>query len=277
LHVVGRAVVDGDLSVLGPMRVADQGDIGMGSYTNGAGEEGAWSANAGQVMLTSNVTYLITPDMAASNIQAVINGVPRNLNGYTATFNFTNGTWTLATQLTFSDFADGLLTIAGVNVMSGTNYTTQSTVLNIGTNNTYLMVVRRCRATVYIRDMKLRADSSANRRALLVDQGSGPVFVYENYFLGTSTANGSAVQFANGSFGYAYYNTFNKWARSVYCSTFSRMYVYANGTAGTTPLTGHQVDCGAILQRGCARAIGATDHLVGSGGLIVTSAGKILL
>jgi hypothetical protein len=87
--------IEGGLKVTGAMQVPKQGDVSMGSYTNGAAFNGASAEEAllDLPILTSNLTYNIGTNASVSDIDSWANDnaayVPA---AYTVTFDWDDGT-----------------------------------------------------------------------------------------------------------------------------------------------------------------------------------------
>ena len=90
--------------------------------------------------LPENTSVNLDSSMSAADIQALINAQPRNLNGYTLTFQFADGTYTLSAKLSFMNFCSGYLYIQGNTTEANANdkHTTQQVILDCSDNGIYI-------------------------------------------------------------------------------------------------------------------------------------------
>jgi len=109
----------------------------------------------GSQILTSDRTVAFSSSFTTTQMQALIDVQPKNLNGYSITFQFADGTYVLNTSLNFSYFSNGNIIIYGnssnTSVVAAKNVTISgslnSNVFNI-INNSAFVTVRYLRPLV---------------------------------------------------------------------------------------------------------------------------------
>ncbi len=79
--------------------------------------------------LSANTTVNFTSGMSAATIQGLIDAQPKNLNGFTLTFQFADGTYTLNDNLIWDSFYGGIFNVYG-NAANNTKSTTKVVDLN---------------------------------------------------------------------------------------------------------------------------------------------------
>lgn len=78
--------------------------------------------------LQANKTINLTSAMTTTQIQAAIDAVPKNLNGYTLTVQFADGTYSMSGRITFSLFFGGYILVYG-NASDSSSSLTKSVIL----------------------------------------------------------------------------------------------------------------------------------------------------
>lgn len=245
------------------------------NFTAGVSGEGSGLTNLTITgLLRSNVTYSFTPVLTAT-IQAQIDSVPRNLGGYTATFNFGAGEYTNA-FFNFSNFMNGNVNIGGVAVSNDIVHTNQSTIFNCTTASTVCITANYLNANLMVHHIKfLLQTSDLERYGIYPYNCFGQVWLYSNYFLSDSTVNGRAIQLNQCPSSYIAYN--------AYCNIRVACHVYLNSKAlirgcavlgSTNPVYGTYCH-GGMAQKWDTNTTGSTEDTVIAGGLIITSAGLI--
>ena len=94
-------------------------------------------------MLTANTTVNFTPGMTAAQMQALIDAQPKNLNGFTLTFQFGDGTYSLNSRLNFVGFFGGTLLICG-NAAEETLASTKSVILDFSATIAASLYIQAC-------------------------------------------------------------------------------------------------------------------------------------
>jgi hypothetical protein len=104
-------------------------DLGGGNYSS---KKMQLSNLATVDKLTTNTTVNLISTQTAAQIQAEIDAQPKNLNGYTLTFQFGDGTYTLNATLTFKGFLGNVIIRGNTGDTTGPT-TTRSVYLDFGT------------------------------------------------------------------------------------------------------------------------------------------------
>ena len=140
--------------------------------------------------LTANTTVNFTSGMTAAVMQALINAQPKNLNGYTLTFQFADGTYntTMTAALTFYNFYGG----GAIYILGNTGetdatalHTTQSVYLDFSSGTSTGIDIMRCQCDVFVQNLKIKISDTANVCCLsIIDVDRS--LVYYCYFLGAA-------------------------------------------------------------------------------------------
>jgi hypothetical protein len=218
-------------------------------------------------MLQANTTVNLTSSMSAATIQTYINAQPKNLNGYTLTFQFADGTYTLSSALLFSNFCAGTLNIQGDTGESGagTLHTTQSVILNFASSNG-LYVFNNTQVT--ITNLKINFYNTPTYSYALNLTGNNYTVVYGCYFTGASSTSGTGASGLNmvSGFAYAYYNYFANYSYAIFASNPCRLSSYDNQTTGSgTTVYGLYCQSGASISYNLTQPTGGT-AATGTGG-----------
>jgi len=83
--------------------------------------------------LTENTTVNFSSSMDSTQIQALIDAQPKNLNGYILTFQFADGTYTFTSLVSFNNFYSGTVKIQG-NMSESLQHTNQAVIFNSNQN-----------------------------------------------------------------------------------------------------------------------------------------------
>jgi hypothetical protein len=221
--------------------------------------------------LTVDTTNYVSTNMTQAAIQAVIDAIPKLLNGHTAKVVFSNGTYALTSALEVKGFLGGQIRLTGIDGLT-TLHSNQNVTLSGGTS-TSIFNLNDNQANVFIQDFKLSSTTTGTvYQVLAVNQDN--VVAEGCYFLGTSTAGTAyGTYLSRGHFvvQFCYFSNIN-YAMSAWAG--SMLGICANGKTGTTPLIGHYAS-GGMIQRLDANVIGTTDNSVAQGGVIITSEGLI--
>jgi hypothetical protein len=137
-------------------------DLGGGSY---ASKKMQLSNLATVDKLSANTTVNFTSSQTAAQIQASIDAQPKNLNGYTLTFQFGDGTYTLNNKLDFLSFFNGTLNIYGntTETNNSTLHTTQLVILNSSSGSSHGLFVYGCHCkNILIRNFNILVADGAN-------------------------------------------------------------------------------------------------------------------
>lgn len=143
--------------------------------------------------LTSDTTVNVDDSMSASEIQAAIDAVPRNLGGYTLTIQFADGTYTIDQGISVFGFYGGAVNAYG-DASEGQNlHTDQSVTLDgSGLSDNVLTLISNA-APVVVECLHIKGNSAANYRCLFATD-TMPVAVFGSYLEGNGTGSGWGFQ-----------------------------------------------------------------------------------
>lgn len=126
-------------------------------------------------VLQGNTTVNITAGSTAAQIQALINALPKNLNGYTLTFQFADGSYSLSSNLTFTGFFGGLLRVFG-NSSDSTAALSKSVDLQLGTRRLEFSF-NRCDIQMFYIKLTATGLATVFDQILLLETNSGKNFI----------------------------------------------------------------------------------------------------
>ena len=222
------------------------------------------------LVIETTKTVNFTSDMSAAEIQALIDAVGRNISdGTVLTFQFGDGTYTLTDRLYFAGFyGGGQITIQGDRTETDNSilHTSQDVFLDF-TGETHGIVVVNTTNTVYIYNLKIEVDNSAEDvRAIWMQNVNKGTLLY-NYVLGSSVAQGSGFQFDSGIY-YCqanYVSNVKYGIRSLFCRTYSG----GNDETGTDPAYGLVAQYASTVGKYGTQPAGSTaNELESTGGVI---------
>ena len=147
----------------------------------------------GDFGLIADTTINLDNSMSASTIQGLIDQVPKNMSGHMLTYQFADGTYTLAANLEFADFSNGRVFIYGNTGESGL-HTNQAVYLDFNTANAEGIVTARIGGPAFTKNLKIRVNSGSYNVRCISQNDSLKCFVDGCYLLGTGTGNGMGVQ-----------------------------------------------------------------------------------
>lgn len=173
--------------------------------------------------LTANTTVNFTSAQTAAQIQADIDAQPKNLNGFTLTFQFADGSYTLTEGLLFEDFYGGITYILG-NSSNNSLSTTKAVTLTQTAGSISTITVNRCE---YAEVSYLKVDNSSGFGAQTIEFRSVVGAVNYGYYLG-----GAAQIYGNRAIIQANDNYVSLGTNAIY-SALSRIYSTNNVTTGT--------------------------------------------
>jgi hypothetical protein len=214
--------------------------------------------------LTANTTVNLTSAMTAAQIQALIDAQPKNLNGYTLTFQFGDGTYTIADTLNFIGFVGGTVFIQG-NPSDTTLSTTKSVFLNADGQANGVIYTLNCTAVV-IWYLKIEIDSSSGGY-YAVFAADGVLTLSGCYILGDSTLTSYGV--------YTYLsialvtNTYFSNIQYGISANGGNLFSQNNDDTGTPPLYGLQATSAASIGKDGTQPAGSTaNELATTGGVV---------
>lgn len=222
--------------------------------------------NGGGGMLEEDTTVNLTSALSSAEIQALIDAQPKNLNGYTLTFQFADGTYTLSETLLFKGFYSGKIEVFG-NSSDNSLGTTKSVVLNFGAGISYYAGLRfeNCLCEVQAKYLEITAAAAA-----YVIYAYSVFFFYGeyNYILGAGTAASSGVkcQYVPSALLFGNYVSNVKYGiEAAYSTVMSN----TNDDTGTAPLYGLYSNSVATIGKNSTQPAGSTgNELTASAGII---------
>lgn len=199
--------------------------------------------------LTANTTVNFNNTMTAVQIQALIDAQPKDLGGYTLTFQFADGTYTLSSALAFYNFSNGSVYIQGNRTETNYNslHTTQSVFLDFTNNTTGLNIANLANGNFYVYNLKIRITDTASINAINVSYCTN-LFVYYCYLLGaakTTQNRGATLTFSLGRVDTTY---FENLYYGLVASSGSNVYANNNDDVNTAPTYGYWAQGGIICK-----------------------------
>jgi len=219
--------------------------------------------------LTEDTTVNFVATDTATEIQALIDAQPKNLNGYSLTFQFADGTYTLDASLAFSYFYSGIVNIYG-NATDNSLSTSKSVILDSTSCYTNGIESLYSTATMVIKYLQINFISSFD--------GSG-IFAYsllhldvcDNYFVGSTTNNGYGVKASRvaSCFIMECYVSNVQYGLESLTSRIHSDNNDDNSATGTTPLYGLRASKAGIIGKYGTQPSGSiANELTDSGGII---------
>ncbi len=221
--------------------------------------------------LTANTTVNFTSGMTAVQMQALIDAVPRNTNGYTLTFQFADGTYntSMTSSLSFSGFyGGGGLNIYGKTSEGTSHYTTQAVVLDFSAGSCSGISLYGCScASVQIQNLAIKISDTATCACVMSSQSVAPLFVFYSYLYASGKTCGDNYGIASyyGTNAFLYQNTFSNTYQGIrgYCGMILSWNSYSSGTNPTYGL-GTYFGC-TLCKFDSTQPTGSTAAETGSG------------
>jgi len=222
-----------------------------------------------KLILSNNKTVNLDNSMSTSEILALVNDQPRNLNGYTLTFQFADGTYNLSNTLDFRGFHGGTLYIHGntSETDATVKHTTQQVHLNGASVDGNVIFVFSCQSYIQIRNLKVTVKDYNNAGGIVV-QGCCQIFIQYNYVVGSGKSNARAAIRVDTSIGGVYSNYVSNIPYGIDCN-FGKIYSYDNDDTGTQPNYGLLAGSGATIGKGSTQPTGSiSNETTGNGAVI---------
>ena len=160
-------------------------------------------------------TINIPAGATSAQVQALIDGVKKNLGGYTVDFIFADGTYNWSSTITFQDFFNGTVRIMGTTYNTGAANTNQGA--KIYSSASPCIYLYKCQATVYVMGLYLQSTESSGYGSTIAVWSCA--FGYVDYcaFNRTTKGGGSAGLSMQGSslFG-SYLNNYANISYGIY-------------------------------------------------------------
>ena len=203
-----------------------------------------------KLKLEADTTVNLDNSMSAATINALIAAQPKNLGGYTLTFQFADGTYTMSEKLVFHDFhGGGYLQIYG-NASNNSLSTTKAVHLDFsGTDGLDGIEAKRTSGIIKVYYLKVSSANVSNHVRAMTFESCSDVRCYYNYV--TASAAGSYGQgyHSTQSTFLAYWCYVTGFNIAFYMSYASQNYIRDCDESGTQPYYGIYANAGAIVGR----------------------------
>lgn len=222
----------------------------------------------GQLLADTTVNF--TSGMSAATIQALIDAQPKNLGGYTLTFQFADGTYALSAGLYFKHFYSGALVVTGNTGSGSTLHTNQAVILGMTGASSNAITFDSVSCTTWFNNIRLNHDSNSWRCGVFVTD-SFMVNVSACYIVGNTTVAGNGVRVHKSSA--AVVETyFTSSTHAIDTALFGSIFVHNNASTGTLPLYGLQSEWGGRITGTGTQPTGSnSNQAVVAGGTIDVS------
>jgi hypothetical protein len=211
-----------------------------------------------QNILTGDLTISLTASMSASDINALIESVPKNLGGHKLIINCADGTYTLSESIVFADFYN--YESIELNGNSSDIGTTKNVYFDFGNTSNSLRLLRLPHEII-VRYIKIRSNTST----IYCYQCPTICDVKYCYFLGYSdTAHGVYFYYCRSHIQHCYCDNLNR----AIVSNNSFVRSTSNNENGTTPKYGLYGDSGLIFKVGAQPAGSTADEIKYNGAQI---------
>jgi hypothetical protein len=136
--------------------------------------------------LTANTTVNLNNAMTASEIQALIDAQPKNLNGYSLTYQFADGTYTLDSTISINRYYAGVVSLSG-NIGESGLHSNQAVILNSSAST--IISITNNTATIGVKNIKVDGSGSNSIYGIYLLDNPGAVDCNGNWIvLGTGTS-----------------------------------------------------------------------------------------
>jgi len=218
----------------------------------------------GKLLLNENTTVNLNSSMSASEIQGLIDGQPKNLNGFNLNFQFGDGTYTLDSQLLFTGFFGGTVRAYG-NSSDNSLSTSKNVVLNFNSNSEGV-IASKC-MDFDVRYMEISVQSSSNFRRCTYGIACPRFNVLYCYLRGNSTSLGASIYVSHGT-SYTSGNYVSNIQNGIYAGWCSKIGSDGNDDTGTQPAYGLYALGGGVIAKNGTQPSGSTNEGTATGGEI---------
>ena len=211
-------------------------------------------------VLTENTTVNFTSGMTAAEMQALIDAVPKNINGYNLYFDFGDGTYntSMTSALEFYYFYNGSISIRGNTGESGL-HTNQAVALDFSAGTSSGLDIRYCQH-VLVSNLKITV-SDTNFATCVYGRYNTYVVVRGCYLIGAGKSN--APMGIRASFGgdlYAEDNYVNNLEYGFYTTDIAKLFSDVNDDTGTSPNYGLSAISGSTIIKSSTQPAGSTSN-----------------
>jgi hypothetical protein len=218
--------------------------------------------------LSSAHTVNFDNSMTTAEMQALIDAVPKNLNGNFVTFQFADGTYTMTGTLYFRYFFSGGITIQGNTGDPSTLTTAQSVHLNAGSSSNHVIDTWFNNVgVVTVRNLKITVNSTGGYVGLYAVRSGCPQRFLYNYITGNGTSNGygSIIDAASAYLESNYFSNIN---RAIETREGAIVSSNNNDDTGTQPNYGLTCKSSVIMKNGTQPAGSTSNEITTTGGVI---------
>lgn len=143
----------------------------------------------GPQILTANTTVTLSNSMTTAQMQSIIDSQPKNLNGKSLTFAFSDGSYVLSgSPLTFECFSNGYVNINGNSANTSSNI--DKNVVIRGAINNHVIYLVNNPSNITVNNIKFVVTCSNNKSGIYIDRTH---YAYVNYCAFTNANSSSAV------------------------------------------------------------------------------------
>lgn len=272
----GTFIVGKDFHVVGSGTVADQlastsnSAIANTKFVMDTAKAEGWGSG-GSSALTSNRTVTITNGTTSGAIQAQIDAQPKNLNSYTLTFQFADGTYTTTNTLVWLGFyGAGAINVYGNTGDTSDTNTSQSVYIDASGISNHALLFQRLSCSLQVKYFKVKVSDTQNKYCIHIDQCLAPAEVWFSYFLGAAkTQQNAGVTIEDSLVAYVRQNLVDNLYYGLE-SFSSRLRSHTNDDTGTQPTFGlWALNAGTIGKFSAVQPSGSSaNEKVSSGGEI---------
>ena len=225
-----------------------------------------------KLKLEENTTVNLDNSMSAATINALIAAQPKDLNGYTLTFQFADGTYTLNETLDFSGFrGDGGVKVFG-NSSDNTLATSKSVNLDFsGTDGLNGIEAYNNSATIYVYYIRATVGCTSSHGYGFSYVNCTDARSYSNSAFTSGTSYGRGFYAARGTALHSEHDATTEFQIAWYLSMQSHCYLRDNGRGGTLPIYGYYADGGSRVGRYGTAPSASGSQYTENGGAKITS------
>ena len=218
--------------------------------------------------LAVNTTIALANTMSVTTINQWFAYAPKNLNTFTLTYQFADGTYTVGSNIQVFGFLNGTLNIFGNRgeANADTQHSTQGVILD-ATAGTALcpLFISSCACIIYLYDIRINTADPANGTCLSI-YNTLYVYVWYNCFTASGTTNALLCSIRFGSYAQMGNIYFDKGHAALFSGDGSELWSILNYTLAnnathglacsashiykynaTQPATGEETACGGVI------------------------------
>ena len=185
--------------------------------------------------LKEDTTVNLVATDTATEIQALIDAQPKNLNGFILLFQFADGTYSLDSELVFQHFSNGALSIYG-NASDNSLSASKSVILNFSTASNGIKI-NNSNSDVAVRYLELNVNLTSGDFGLSYNRCLSVDARYNAVLASATTGVSRDISLNECGVCYVRGNMVSQGASGITASV-SQVYLKNNDDVGTLPLTG---------------------------------------